>query len=65
MVGFGVMEVSVVQPWVDMQGGRVFPVTASFLGKSGLHLLQLSMTKVQVYGEEGLDFIFHMINLCS
>lgn len=30
-----------------------------------MHLLQLSMTKMQAYGEEGLDFIFQVITLCS
>lgn len=55
-MGFG--DVGAVQPWVDMQGSRASPVTASFLGKSGLHVLQLSMTKVQVCGDKGLDFIF-------
>lgn len=64
-MGFGDMEVGVVRPWVDMQESRVCPVTASFLRKTGLLLLQFSMTKVQVYGEEGLDFIFWLINLCS
>lgn len=33
------------------------------LEKPGLSLLKLSMTKVQVHGEEGFDFIFQMIQL--
>lgn len=59
---FGGMDV-VVRPWVDMQGSRVPPVTPSFLGKTGLHLLHLSMTKMQVHGEEGFNFIFQVIHL--